>query len=227
MKKLLLVVLLAVVSNATFAKIGEVKVTKDSSAIFKLHYSKPVMTKVKIQILDEKGKKVFSETINKGTQSFVRPYNLNEVGEGTYTFQVIDNEETTTFEFDYRTEKAAKATTLANIKKMDNERVFVMLANQTSTSVTINILENGKNIYTAVEAVNGQFAQLFNLKGANLQNVSFEIYENSELVKRASFLEIKRGSKLVARAHECLGFLFSMDFVFKNKQFEVLINMPL
>ena len=187
MKKLLLVVLLAVVSNATFAKIGEVKVTKDSSAIFKLHYSKPVMTKVKIQILDEKGKKVFSETINKGTQSFVRPYNLSEVGEGTYTFQVIDNEETTTFEFDYRTEKAAKATTLANIKKMDNERVFVMLANQTSTSVTINILENGKNIYTAVEAVNGQFAQLFNLKGANLQNVSFEIYENSELVKRASF----------------------------------------
>ena len=64
MKKLLLVVLLAVVSNTTFAEIGEVKVTKDSSAIFKLHYSKPVMTKVKIQILDEKGKKVFSETIN-------------------------------------------------------------------------------------------------------------------------------------------------------------------
>lgn len=187
MKKLLVVVLLAVVSSTTFAKIGEVKVTKDSSAVFKLHYSKPVMSKVKIQILDENGKKVFSEVINKGTQSFVRPYNMSEIGEGTYTFQVIDNEETSTFEFDYKAVKEAKTTTLANIKKMDSERVFVMLANQGSTNVTINISENGENIYTAVEVVNGQFSQLFNLKGANLDDVSFEIYENSKLVKRASF----------------------------------------
>lgn len=70
-----LLVALALVANLTafgFER-SKVKVTNDSTAIFKVYYTSPVSNKVRVNIYNEDGKKVFSEII-KNENGFVRPY---------------------------------------------------------------------------------------------------------------------------------------------------------
>lgn len=188
MKKLLFVVLMAIVSTATFANgEGDVKVTTDSSSVFKVYYTKPVMSKVTVQILDENGKKVFSEVIAKGEQGFVRPYNLSELPAGVYTFEVTDKEETTRFEFDYNGPVIEPSLMMATIKQLDDQRIFVALANKTKSNVTIKITEGENVVYTSNEMVKGQFAQLFNLKNIDLSKAIIKVFEGNTLIKETSF----------------------------------------
>jgi len=190
MKKLLIVVLLAVISTATFATTGEgnVKVTKDSSAVFKVYYNKPVKAKVFIQIFNEKNEKVFSEVISKGSKGFVRPYNLSELPKGVYTFQVADGDDVSSFEFDFKENKSKESNTTAIVNKIDTERVFLALSNNVKKSnVSIKIYAGTKEVYNVNEVVDGQFAQIFNLKDVKLNTVTFKVFEGTQLIKEASF----------------------------------------
>jgi len=188
-EKLLVVALLAAVSTGAFATTGEgeVKITNDSTSVFKVHYTKPVKSKVKVEIFNEEGARVYTETIAKGTQGFVRPYNLSKLPKGVYTFKVTDKNDVSTFEFNYAKTKPEQSVMMALINKLDNDRVFVALSNKDKSTVNINIIKNGKTVYTSKEVVNGQFAQLFNLQDIVLRDVEIRIYESEKLIKEASF----------------------------------------
>jgi len=186
MKKLFAVVLFALVSATTFAAgEGDVKVTSDSS-VFKVYYTKPLQTKVNIKIVNEMGDVVFTEVIKKGTKGFVRPYNLSELPKGVYTCYVEDGLETSTFQFNY-VEQSKGSNMMALVNKLDNERIFMALANEKKSDVTIKIYAGQDLIYTAQESVNKQFSQLFNLKDVKMNEVTFKVFEGNKLIKEASF----------------------------------------
>src|ERR1044071_7513924 len=59
------------------------------SALFRLHYQSAKIQNVKVSVLDDRGSKIFDETIAK-TDRFARAYNFKELAEGQYTIAVED-----------------------------------------------------------------------------------------------------------------------------------------
>lgn len=189
MKKIMLfAALLTVISAASFATGGnDVKVISDSSAVFKLYYSKPLVAKVKVKIFNAEGEKVFSESI-KNENGFVRPYNMSSLPAGTYKFEIDDNTEIETFEFVYAEVKTQEAAVVANIVKMDEGKFFLGVSSTNNDKVQIDIYNDSNEVvYSAEEVVANQFGQLYNLQSVKSKRFTLVVKHNGNVVKETSF----------------------------------------
>ncbi len=189
MKKIMFVAaLLTVMSAAVFAT-GEngVKVISDSSAVFKVYYSKPVAAKVKVTIFNAEGQKVFVESI-KNENGFVRPYNMSSLPAGTYTFQIDDNTDVETFEFVYEEVKTEEEAVIANFVKMEEGKFFLGVSSAKNDKVQIDIYnDNDEVVYSAEEVVANQFGQLYNLQSVKSKGFTLIVTHNGKIVKETSF----------------------------------------
>ncbi len=97
MKKISLLLMGVLVSSLTFAgrrdespkSVTGMAVIKSNTASFKLIYKAEAASDVRVKIFDSRDVLVFSETIRK-SDGFIRPYNFENLPEGTYSIR-IDN----------------------------------------------------------------------------------------------------------------------------------------
>ena len=182
--KLILATLLTVMSVAVFAK-GNTEVVYDSTSVFKVFYTGKAPANVKISIFNAKGKKIFSETI-KSKEGFVRPYNMNDMAEGTYKFEINDGNGVEVYEFDYSLPKVANNVNM-KVQKMNENKFFLMLSTTEKTTVEIKIVnDEGTEVYKTTEELTSQFSQIFNLNAVDSKEYTFSIYADNKLIKSTS-----------------------------------------
>ncbi|MCG8387193.1 MAG: hypothetical protein MJA30_16715 [Cytophagales bacterium] len=192
MKKMIFsALLLTVLSSAYAIEKNKINVISDSSAVFKIYYSTPVTSRVKIAIYNQAGERVFQEVI-RTKESFVRPYNMKELPNGTYTFEISDNEEVKRFEYAYNDNVSMgnepTSDIYVNVTQLDDARYLLALENANNEKVSVKIYnENSDMIYSGSELVEEQFAQLYNLKSAQTGTVTFKVYSGKEVIKEIIF----------------------------------------
>ncbi|MEM6360144.1 MAG: T9SS type A sorting domain-containing protein [Bacteroidota bacterium] len=190
MRKLSLVALLLTVLSSAFAsEKGDITVISDSSAVFRVYYSKPNVSKVKVSIYNESGQKVFGETI-RNREGFVRPYNMKELPAGVYTFEIEDENETKRFEYTYadKSFRTTGSSLIVSVKKLDADKFLLALGNAKNEEVKIEILnEKNELLYSAAELVENQFAQLYNLQSISSRKLTFKIFNKAGEVEEFIF----------------------------------------
>lgn len=186
MKNILLVVALVANLTAFGSSHSKVRVSKDSSSVFKVYYSSADAKKVKINIYNENEEIVFSEVI-KNENGFVRPYNMSNLPSGSYKFEIVDNEDIRAYEFSYGIIPSKKDDFVAFVNQFSNNRFFLGLASNTEEEFTIKIYDaNSNEVYNSTETVKNQFSQLFNLENTS-SNVTFKIFKAGKAVKEFTF----------------------------------------
>ena len=117
---------------------------------------------------------------------------MKELPNGTYTFEISDNEEVKRFEYTYNdnipTEEETASNIFVNVTKLDEVRYLLALENASNEKVSIKIYnENSEMIYSGSELVEEQFAQLYNLKSALTDQVTFIVYSGNQVIKEIIF----------------------------------------
>ena len=141
---------------------------------------------MKITIYNNVGSKVFSETIL-SKDGFVRPYNMNDMATGAYTFEINDGNGVETYTFDYNLPKTEEVALGMNVQKLTGDRYLFMLGTTENTNVVIKIAnDKGDVVYDSKEYVKSQFAQVFNFKNVDSSTYRFSVYQNGSLIKSTS-----------------------------------------
>jgi flagellar hook assembly protein FlgD len=188
-KSLILAALVVLSSVATtFAKeepskAGLVIVPVKGTEVFKVIYKSETAGKVKLNIYNESGAVVFSETL-KSVEGFIRPLNFSGLQNGEYTIELIDAAGKRSEKISFLPVGASKigeigatAISTAHVSKLssDNNKYLVALANKTAGTVTVKIYDGSENlIHTETKEISGNFAQVYAVKNA-VGNLTFEV----------------------------------------------------
>ena len=147
---------------------------------FKLFYKAPEQSNVTVKIYDESNKVIFSESF-KESNGFIRPYNFEKLGEGSYTIELKDGNGTKTERIAYAEEKAPEK--IAKIVQLPGtERYALLVPSNGAKSLSVEILnEDGISVYSKNQKVNGDYSKLFDLEG--LESFTFVVSDSNGLSK--------------------------------------------
>ena len=181
MKKNYLLLAGVLVSTFAFASVpgnspepSGLAVVKKNETTVNLFYQSTSLSDVRVSIVDSNGNQVFSESI-KRTDGFVRPYNLEQLKEGDYYFNVEDGSGKRTEKFTYRSIEAPKA---ANIVKLNNGKYLLgVKGSLTSGKIKIKIYEGDKLVHEQANEITKDFGYLFTMKGA-VDPIRFEVTDS-------------------------------------------------
>jgi hypothetical protein len=169
-KTLSVLVVLMVVSSVVFARRSNNPDASPNAAVvkigttFKLYYKGSQSEDVKVAILDESRRIVFSEII-RNVDGFVRPYNFSSLPEGDYTIQITDKEGR---QVEKISNRQVKGEALAHLLKVSGSEAKYLLtvSNKNSNEVIVKIYDSADNIiYNKREAASRDFARIYNLEG--------------------------------------------------------------
>jgi len=171
-------------TDKPIAPTSSVAVTNLSgSTLFKLYYTAYMESDVKVSIINQSGKLVFTEML-KRTDGFIRPYNFEGLEAGDYTIQ-IENEESKRLEKVHYS--AGKIEKLINIVKLAEEGKYLLsVASKGADNVNVNIYNDSDELIHSQERfVNKEFAEVINLKGIN--SFTIEVTDSNGLLKKLKY----------------------------------------
>ena len=157
-----------------------VAVEKKSSTVFKIAYQDETSGKVKMNIYNESGNEVFSETF-KDVKSFVRPLNFVGMEHGQYTVELISQGGKTVEKINYLLESRLKNVHLA---KIDNETKYLLAVTNTgSEEINVKIFDSANQLILEEnkQSING-FAKLYNMKNVT-GSFTIEVTDQSGTTK--------------------------------------------
>jgi 5-hydroxyisourate hydrolase-like protein (transthyretin family) len=191
MKKITILFVSVLVSSLTFARTGEegtksasgFAVVKKDDSSYKLIYKPAKTSDVTITILNNNKEVMFKETI-KNSDGFLRPYNLESLPAGQYTFKIESGSISQSEVIDLRGHLNSDALKMASIIKIEEGRYMLALAGKGEEQIGIRILnDKGETLYDQNEMIKGAFARVYNL--VNLSgSISFEITDSKGEVKK-------------------------------------------
>ena len=137
----------------------------------KLFYKGAEQSNVKVLILNDLNKIVFSEKI-KNTDGFVRPYNFSSLPEGNYSIQLINNAGSQIKEVSYTHESASNSTRekVMHVTHMhgSTNKFVLSVPNVGADELTVTIYNDSNEIlYVGKENIVGDFAKIYNLQNYN------------------------------------------------------------
>ena len=190
MKKITFIVSAMLISVASFAIVpatsgsSTVVVTNNGSSVFKLYYKAIASGKVKVSILDQDRNPVFSETISK-SNGFARPYNFSGLSEGDYTIEVEDTSGKMVEKVSYGSDKAEKLVKVTKVA--GNEGKYLLTASSRKADfIGVKIFDSqGGLLLQQSYPINGEFAQLFNLK--KIGTFTIQVEDSSGVLKTISY----------------------------------------
>jgi len=192
MKKILSLVVVALVAvgyahaNGTSPKSPVGMSVVKSGDLVKLFYRGEKTGKVKVSIYNDKGQKVFVETMRK-TEHFMRPYNFSSLPEGDYTIEIADEQGVRSGKVSHSF-SSVPGRRFAHLTRLSAPESKYLLAvpNATSDELTVRIFDEQNNLlYQETEIVDGNFAKLYNLDKATA-NPTFEIRDDNGNINRLS-----------------------------------------
>jgi hypothetical protein len=167
MKKIMTLALGVLISTTMFGNGSEApgtssfKVVSSGTDLFRLFYKTSRPNDVKISVYDERSRVVFTETVKK-TDGFVRPYNFENLPLGRYIVEIQDAEGEHVQKITYGSPKIEKDITIARIEK---GKYLLSGISRGSDTIVVRIYDaDGKIAYEETRAVDGNFAQVYNLK---------------------------------------------------------------
>jgi len=144
----------------------------NNGTTLKLYYKAASESNVKVSILNDEGKVVFSETL-KNIDGFVRPYNLASIAEGEYTIEVTDQNTTHSEKVMIGQRRKAELASLYRLQGEDGKYLLTVPSRE-AKDISVRILADDKVIYDQVEAISSDFARIYNLKKVK-GDLTFEI----------------------------------------------------
>ncbi len=179
MKKMIMI-LLALVTVGCVVSFGGTKGPESHMAvvktgeIIKVIYESSVSSLVKVTISDQDGNEVFAEKVA-SNEGFIRPYNLSLLPKGDYKISLTDkdgeySEKVTTREKEW----------IANVAKLKGpeEKYLVAVPYQGPGEVAVLVYDqNEQLVYSETQAMQGDFAKIYNLK--NLDRGTVQVVNQS------------------------------------------------
>jgi hypothetical protein len=151
------------------------------SDVFKIVYKTENSNRVKLNLYNEVGQLVFSETIN--SEGFIRPLNFSSLTPGEYVVEVTDGDSKQIEKISHRVaapEDAATTDKIVHVARIEGseERIILSIANADSETFVVNIFnENDNLIYSETANVEGSDARLYNVKNGKVSRV--EVTDNA------------------------------------------------
>ena len=173
MKKFLALLLVVIAVGQVNTNVVETESPLGTSVIMhgstvKLFYRGEHSGKVMVKIANEKGKVVFTETMQ-NTEHFMRPYNFSSLPEGEYTIELTD-ETGKRFHTINHTKSvkrnAREAKSLAHVVRLkgSGNKYLLTVPNEGRCSMTVRIFDAAqKLVYEGTQTVEGDFAKLYSL----------------------------------------------------------------
>ncbi|MBL7870348.1 MAG: hypothetical protein JNM78_01965 [Cyclobacteriaceae bacterium] len=151
----------------------------DGGSVFKLFYKGEQKGTVKVSIMNEKSKIVFSESI-KSINGFVRPYNFSELQAGTYILLIEDSQGIQKQKVIYTGGKIEK---YINLVKLKEEGKYLLSVKSTSLDrINVSVYDQfNKLIHSQDTMVKKDFAEVLNLK--NINHFIIEISDSHGMLK--------------------------------------------
>ncbi len=154
------------------------------SSVFKLYYKSASASNVKVSILNSSRSIVFSELIKK-SEGFSRPYNFEGLSEGDYTIEIEDVSGKMVEKVRYEMGKVEKLVKVTKVSGVEN-KFLLTVASRKSDFVAVKIFDRaGKILLNESYRVNGEFAQLYNLK--EISDFTIEVEDSSGILKSISY----------------------------------------
>lgn len=132
---------------------------------FKLFYKGNKAQDVTVTIYNATGKALFTEKI-KNRDSFIRPYNVNSIGEGVYTIELVNADGKLLEKINYKREEVKARQNLLNLIHVKNsEKYLLTIPGKGENKLSIKVIgENETLLHEEKQKVNGDFAKLFNFE---------------------------------------------------------------
>lgn len=161
-----------------------VKVSPEAECIYKLTYLNQGKSSVRVSILDEKGRPVFSETIS-SARSFHRPYNLQNLNDGIYQFQIQDTEgvirEQVVVEKD-----ATNAEVM--VTRLAGDRYLLSLYGSNGSPVQISIFDRfNRQLHSESLTVRSGLSRVYNLSAVQDEHLLFEVVSDGKIIGKVKF----------------------------------------
>lgn len=171
-KSLFIAALMVVVSSAFAGKdeprrAGLVVLPVKGTEVYKLIYKGETAGRVKVNILDNKGKVIFSEAIN-GLDGFIFPMNFAGLASGEYTVQVIDASGKKEEKISFEALKPTSTVKHVRVSKLANQdgKFLVSVSNTGTEKINLRIYDKAENLlYIENKEIVGNFAQVYKLTG--------------------------------------------------------------
>ena len=135
-----------------------------ADAVYNVYYKSTEAGSVKVTILNDKNKVVFSEVIH--ASGFKRPYNFRELPEGEYTVVIAGKNGEQVQKISHklvRKQDAAKSLIRVAALPGTDGKYLMTVANSSAQSVWVRIYHNSGLVHEEKIAVNGSAAQIYNL----------------------------------------------------------------
>jgi len=187
MKRTILIgaALVAAISTASFAGGNGGKSSKAAlvpgkeDGRFNLIYADATPGTVKVKVIDEKGHVLRVDNIE-NKAGFRQPYNMKDLGPGTY--QVLVSDQSGEFTLLAR----VMETEAMSINKLSDSRFQLVYKDDTSNAATIGIYdEAGELVHTENVKFDSGFSKVFDLSGISSKGFTFEV-SSSKNLKRVS-----------------------------------------
>ncbi len=193
MRKLALTTLVAlgIVSSSTVfaSKAGDtkdVRVASVESDKVEVTYFSKGECKVKVNIYDQEGSKVFTESIS-NPKSFKKAYDLSNLPVGEYEFEIIDQEKVVTEKVSTSLKNDSKFLK-ASVIKEEGDKFSVKVIGEIIDPIAVNIYsKTGALVYGDLIDISKGFTRIYDLSKSFDKDITFEIVQNGEILAKTSF----------------------------------------
>ena len=186
MKKLVKVFVLAAISlvatksfaNDSTAYAPNFKVWSAESGKYNVLYRSATKESVKIKFLNEKRRVLYTEWV-RSSKGFVKPFDLNQLPKGTYTIELVSNEQVLQESIKLYSAKELYDQ-MIQISELDEQKVKVDVDTKAGDEVDVFIMnDEGGVIYNESTSE----SKVYNLSNVDLKEVTVLIYKNGEVIK--------------------------------------------
>ena len=179
-------VVLAIIAGTTsgaFAQRKTVRLDPIDRDLYQLTYINHGDKQVKVEVLDQDGKKLMSDLIRE-EKSFTKPYNFQKLDKGEYSFKITDAEG----EYITKVRKTNDLYMVAKIRKIDQNRVKIYVNGDFMDPVSVNIFDrNGVLIFDDHIDQEKGFERIYDLSKIEARDLRIEVVNENDLLATAAF----------------------------------------
>lgn len=170
-------------TSGTLAQKKSVRLDPVSKDLYRLTYLHEGDCHIRVEVIDESGKKLLSERINQN-KSFTKPYSFQNLKLGEYSFKVIDADG----EYVTKIKRTDNVYMVANIRKIDEEKAKVTVKGKFMGPVSVNIFDrNSVLVFDDYIDQEKGFSKVYDLSKVRADELRIEVVTERKLLATAEF----------------------------------------